>query len=408
MNRLTTVQIKNTKPAAKPVRLADGGGLYLEISPAGGKLWRFKYRYLGKEKRLALGQWPAVSLAEARALRDAARRTLNAGEDPSAAKRAARQAATGEPEHSFNALAQAWLEKQRPRWAASTHAKAEARLRINVLPWLGGRPVADVTTTEIVAVLERVEKRGVPDMARRCAQDIRRTFRLAVAKGLCAANPAADVAAALQVRTGSHFAAATDPRQLAAVLRACSAYRGGLIVRTALQLAPLLACRPGELRSMEWRELDLEAALWRIPGEKMKTRQPHLVPLARQSIALLTDLKPLTGRGRYVFPNGRDTHRPMSGAAVNAALRRLGIDTRTQHTGHGFRAAFRTIGHEQLGIAADVLERQLAHRPAGPLGMAYDRAQLLPQRAEAMQQWADYLQALTEGAEIIPLRGRAA
>jgi integrase len=396
---LTDVTVRNAKPGEKPVRLFDGHGLYLEVSPAGGKLWRLKYRFHGRENRLSFGQYPEIGLRDARERRDAARKLLARGIDPSAARKAEKavQAETFEP------VAREWLSKQAGRWAARHVNEITRRLAKDVFPWLGTRPIAEIKAPELLAVLRRIEARGTIETAHRAHQNCGQIFRYALATGRVERDIAADLRGALAVVKVEHHSAITDPKEIGGLLRAIDGYQGSLAARCALKLAPLTFVRPGELRKAEWSEIDLDRAEWNIAAGRMKTREPHLVPLSAQSVAVLRELLPVTGGGRYVFPSLHTPTRPMSENTVNAALRRLGYD-KTEMTGHGFRAAARTILDEVLGERPDLIEHQLAHAVRDPLGRAYNRTTHLPERRRMMQRWADFLDSLKNGAEVVPLR----
>ena len=399
---------RNAQPQPKPRRMADGGGLYLEVMPNGSKYWRLKYRFAGKEKRLALGVYPEVSLKAARDKRDEARRQLRDGSDPGLAKKAAKIALAGG--ESFGAIAVEWLEQTSAKRVASTNRTIKDRLEADVLPWLGPRPIHDIKAPELLAVLRRVEARGSLIVAKRLRQITGQIFRYAVATGRAERDPSGDLRGALKSpRAERHHAALTTPADVGALMRAIDGYQGQFVTRCALQLSPLLFVRPGELRAAEWPEFELEAAEWRIPAEKIKIRLAHIVPLSTQAIAILTELMPLTGQGipgkpdapRFLFPGARTRTRPMSNNTVNAALRRIGY-TGEQMTAHGFRATARTLLAE-LGWKPDAIERQLAHKASGPLGAAYDRAQFLAERRQMMQAWGDYLDTLKRGAEVVPI-----
>lgn len=409
---LTDTACRKAKSESKPKRMADGGGLYLEVMPNGSRYWRLKYRYAGKENRLALGVYPEVSLKDARERRDAARRLLREGVDPAVARRAAKMAQAGGD--SFEALAREWLEQTNGKRVANTNKTIKVRLEADLLPWLGKRPVNEIKAPELLAVLRRVEARGSLIVAKRLRQIAGQIFRYAVATGRAERDPSGDLRGALKSPGAErHHAALTTPAEVGALMRAIDGYQGQFITRCALQLSPMLFVRPGELRSAEWSEFDLEACEWRIPGEKMKMRQAHIVPLSSQAVAVLKDLMPLTGQGIagkpdapiYVFPGARTRTRPMSNNTVNAALRRIGY-TGDQMTAHGFRATARTLLAEQ-GWQPDAIERQLAHKASGPLGAAYDRAQYLAERRRMMQAWADYLDSLKRGATVLPLHRSA-
>ena len=398
---LTHTAIVKAKPGQKPIRMFDGGGLYLEVSPAGGKLWRLKYRFHGKERRLSLGIFPAVALKDARERRDEARKLLANGIDPSENRKAQKAARADRAGNSFEVIAREWYARHKPNWAASHADKIILRLEKDVFPWLGSKPIAEITAPDVLSCLRRIEGRGALDTAHRVHQNCGQVLRYAVATGRAIRDPSADLKGALPPAKHEHFAAITEPKAVAELLRAIDAFRGTFQVQCALRLAPLFFVRPGELRKAEWAHFDLEKAEWRYLVTKTKTE--HLVPLASQAVAILRELHALTGERRYVFP-GRDPHKAMSEAAVNAALRRMGYDTKTEITGHGFRAMARTILHQELDVAPDVIEHQLAHRVPGTLGAAYNRTKFLSARRAMMQQWADYLDKLKAGAEIIPLR----
>ncbi|MGO4416421.1 tyrosine-type recombinase/integrase [Cupriavidus sp. KB_39] len=402
---LTDTAIRTAKPTDKTQRLFDGGGLYLEISPSGGKWWRMKYRFGGKEKRLSFGVYPDVGLKEARERREAARKLLANDADPSESRKAQKAARIERASNSFEVIAREWFAKQSPRWATSHADKVIQRLEKNVFPWLGGRPVAEITAAELLAVLRRIEARGALDTAHRAHQNCGQVFRYAVATGRAERDPSGDLRGALQPAKHENFASITDPVKVGALLRAIDAFKGTFVVRCALLLSPLLFVRPGELRKAEWDGFDLEKAEWRY--FVTKTKFEHTVPLATQAVAILRELAALTGHGRYVFP-GRDPQKAMSEAAVNAALRRMGYDTKTEITGHGFRAMARTILHEELHVKPEVIEHQLAHRVPDALGTAYNRTKFLKERREMMQRWADYLDELKLGAKVLAFAGPAA
>lgn len=400
---LTDVSIRKAKPTDKVQRLSDSGGLYLEVAPAGGKWWRLKYRYGGKEKRLSLGTYPDTGLAAARAKRDEARKLLAAGVDPGERRKAEKAAGEHKAANSFEVVAREWFAKQSPTWVASHATKIMLRLENDIFPWLGKRPVADVTAKELLAAVNRIAERGAVESAHRALQNCGQVFRYAIATGRAERNPAADLRGALPPVKQTHHAAILEPAAIGGLLRAINGYEGSFVVKCALRLAPLFFVRPGELRQAEWAEFDLDAAEWNIPADKMKMREPHLVPLSPQAVAILHELHPLTGRGRYVFPSARSPQRPMSENTVNAALRRMGFDSDTM-TGHGFRAMARTILDEVLGFRPDYIEHQLAHAVRDPNGRAYNRTAHLPERRKMMAAWAVYLDQLREGGNVVPLR----
>ena len=360
---LTATAIRHAKPSKKARKMFDGGGLYLEVAPSGGKWWRLKYRFEGKEKRISLGVYPDVSLKEARRRRAQARQLLAREIDP------------------------------------SEHRKAlkAARTERDVFPWMGGKPIAAITAPELLMVVRRIEQRGTLEMAHRTLRTCGQVFRYAVATGRARRDPSGDLRGALAPVKRTHLAAVTEPKQVGPLLRVLDGYQGTLVVRCALRLAPLVFVRPGELRHAQWSDIDLEAAEWRFTVTKTGT--PHIVPLSRPAVEILRELHPLTGQGRYVFPSARTPggDRPMSNNAVLAALRRMGIG-KEEMTGHGFRAMARTLLDEVLGFRPDFIEHQLAHAVRDPNGRAYNRTSYLPERKKMMQEWADYLDQLKAGA----------
>jgi integrase len=401
---LTDTAIRNAKPGDKAKRLFDGGGLYLEVAPAGGKWWRLKYRFGGKEKRLSLGVYPDISLRQARERRDEARRLLATETDPSQHRKAKRAAQEERAGNSFEVVAREWFARQSSVWVDSHGSRIIRRLERDIFPWLGKRPVAEITPPELLAVVRRIEGRGALETAHRALQNCGQVFRYAIATARAERDPSQDLRGALPPVKEGHFAAVTDPKRLGEILRAFDGYEGTLPVRCALRLAPLVFVRPGELRKALWADIDLEAAEWRY--EVTKTGTPHIVPLSRQATEILEEIHPLTGRSSYVFPSARSAQRPMSDNAILAALRRMGIP-KDEMTGHGFRAAARTILDEVLGFPPHLIEHQLAHAVRDPLGRAYNRTAHLPERRKMMQQWADYLDKLKAGADVIPLPQRA-
>lgn len=402
---LTDTAIRTAKPSTKPVRMFDAGGLYLEVSPAGGKLWRLKYRFNGKEKRLALGVYPEISLKDARERREQARKLLANDVDPGENRKVQKAAKVERSANSFEVIAREWFAKNRDTWAPSHADKIITRLENDVFPWIGGTAIAELTAPNVLEVLRRIEKRGTLDTAHRAKGNISQVMRYAIATGRADRDPCPDLRDALPPARESNFASITDPAKVAELLRAMDAFSGTFVVKSALLLSPLLFVRPGELRGAEWAGFDLDKAEWGYFVSK--TKSDHVVPLASQAVAILRELHALTGHGRYVFP-GRDPQKAMSEAAVNAALRRMGYDTKTEITGHGFRAMARTILHEELHQKPEVIEHQLAHRVSDALGTAYNRTKFLKERKAMMQLWADYLGKLKAGAEIIPLHGNAA
>jgi integrase len=411
---LTDVAIRKAKPGinpkgeptSKPYKVGDTGGLYLEVVPAGGKWWRFKYRYGGKEKRLALGTYPDTGLAEAREKRDAARKLLAAGVDPGEQRKAARAAGEERAANSFEVIAREWHAKQSATWVELHASRIMLRMENDIFPWLGSRPIADIKAKEFRDTVNRIVDRGAVESAHRVLQNCGQVLRYAIATGRAERNPVADLRGALPPVKQTHHAAIIEPNAIGGLLRAIDAYQGSFVTRCALRLAPLLFVRPGELRHAEWAEFDLGAAQWNLPAEKMKMREPHLVPLAPQAVAILRELHALTGGGRYLFPSARSPQRPMSDNAVLSALRRMGYAT-DEMSGHGFRAMARTVLDEVLHFRPDYIEHQLAHAIKDPNGRAYNRTAHLAERRKMMAGWADYLDTLKIGGNILPMTLKA-
>ena len=400
---LTDVKIRNIKSSNKQVKHFDGGGLYLLCTPSGGRLWRYKYRYDGKAKGLALGRYPEVTLLDARQRRDEARRNLANGIDPGAVKRAQRAADTAETE-TFEVVAREWFAKFAPAWGAKYSYNVHRRLEVDLFPFIGKRPIAEIKAPELLAVLRRTEARGCLETAHRLRMISSYVFRYAVATGRAERDPSADLRGALPPAQVKHHAAITEPKEVAPLLKAIDGYNGSFVVQSALRLLPLLFVRPGELRHAEWAEIDLDEAVWNIPASKMKMKQPHLVPLPVQAITILTALRSLTGAGRYCFPSMRSSSKkPMSDNTLGAALQTLGYTPDVQ-SAHGFRAMARTILDEVLSIRPDFIEHQLAHSVRDPNGTAYNRTAHLAERRKMMQTWADYLDELKAGAKVLPMQ----
>ncbi|OPY78420.1 MAG: putative prophage CPS-53 integrase [Syntrophus sp. PtaU1.Bin005] len=399
---LNDTKIRSIRLPEKPVKLFDGDGLFLFVTLQGSKLWRLKYRHEGKEKLLSLGKYPEIGLAEARQKKEEARKLLAAGIDPGAVKKAQKQAETEETE-IFEVIAREWHTKFSPTWAKTHTDGIMSRLERDIFPWIGKRPISEIKAPELLTVIRRVESRGALESAHRVRTIAGQVFRYAVATGRAERDPAADLKGALPPKKAKHHAAIIDPKEIAALLRAIDGYTGHFVVKCALRIAPLVFVRPGELRHAEWSEIDLEEATWNIPAHKMKMKDPHLVPLCRQAVEILKDLHPLTGTGRYVFPSARSFARPMSENAILAALRRMGY-SKDEMTGHGFRAMARTILDEVLHVRPDFIEHQLAHAVKDPNGRAYNRTAHLSERRKMMQKWADYLDGLKVGAQVIPFQ----
>lgn len=400
---LTDTAVKNAKPGNKTARLFDGGGMYLEISPAGGKWWRLKYRYDGKEKRLSLGVYPDVSLKDARQRRDDARKLLADSVDPSDNRKAVKAAKSERAANSFEVVAREWYASKLPEWAPAQAEKVKGIFEKNIYPWLGNRPIAEMKAMELLTALRRAEDRGAKETAKRALQCCGQVFRYAVATGRVERDITPDLKGALSSPITNHFPSITDPIKVGSLMRSIDGYIGGLIVKCALKIGALTFVRPGELRKAEWSEIDLDKAEWNIPAERMKMKLPHLVPLSTQAVSVLRELHPLTGHGKFVFPGERSHERPMSENSVNAAMRGMGY-SKEEMVGHGFRAMARTILDEVLQVRPDFIEHQLAHAVRDPNGRAYNRTAHLAERRLMMQQWADYLDKLKTGAEVIILR----
>lgn len=405
---LSDPAVKKAKFVDKPFKLSDEKGLYLLVNAA-GKYWRMNYRHGGKRKTLALGVYSDVTLARAREKRDDARKLLDDGKDPGELKKAVKTQRTENAANSFEFVSRKWYSKAYANKAESTREKTMTRLEKDVFPQIGKKPISGITAPDVVAVIERIEQRGALDIARRCFNYIGRTLRYAASNGLVAHDVSAsiDLNLILPKNDTRHHAALVKPVEAGGVMRAIEGFTGSFTTKCALRLSAMTFARPGEIRHAEWAEIDLDAATWDIPGPKMKMKVAHLVPLSTQAVAILRDLKDVTGHGNYVFPSARGGSRPMSENTVNGALRRMGF-TKDEMTAHGFRAMARTILDEVLGVRPDLIEHQLAHAVRDANGRAYNRTTHLPERRKLMQQWADYLDKLKAGAEVIPLRGNAA
>lgn len=399
---LTDTAIRNAKPATKPIKMTDGGGMYLLLNPNGSRWWRFDYRFDGKRKTLSMGTYPDTGLKDARDKRDAARKLLAAGVDPGEQRKAAKAAGDERAANSFEVVAREWHAKQSATWVELHASRIMLRLENDVFPWLGSRPIAEVTAKELLTTVNRIVDRGAVESAHRVLQNCGQVLRYAIATGRAERNPAADLRGALPPVKQTHLAAIIEPAAIGGLLRAMDAYNGSLVTKCALRLAPLVFVRPGELRQAEWAEFDLDAAQWNIPAAKMKMREPHLVPLAPQAVAILRELHALTEGGRYVFPSARSPQRPMSNNAVLSALRRMGYAT-DEMSGHGFRAMARTVLDEVLHFRPDYIEHQLAHAVKDPNGRAYNRTAHLPERRKMMAAWADYLDTLKVGGNVVPM-----
>jgi integrase len=404
---LTDTFVRNVKHSGAPAgdKHTDGQGLLLLVKAA-GKYWRFNYRFAGKQKTLALGVYPAVSLAKARQQRDRAREQLASKIDPSYVKREEKEARADAAMHTFEAVSRQWLNKTVANRAASTQEKIKTWLEKDVFPSIGNRPISSIGPRDVLVTVQKMERRGAIDSAHRVKQICGQVFRYAVATGFAERDVTVDLKGALATAPTTHYAAITEPAQVGALMRSIHAYAGHPYAVAALKLSPLVFVRPGELRSAEWEEIHLESAEWRIPGRKMKMGGDHMVPLSKQALEILRDLHVLTGHGKYVFPSVRTGERCMSENTINAALRGLGYSKEVM-TAHGFRAMARTILDEVLEERVDLIEHQLAHAVKDPNGRAYNRTAHLPARREMMQRWADYLDKLRKGADVVPIRTKS-
>lgn len=397
---LTALEASKARATEKPQKLADGGGLYLLVQPNGAKYWRLDYRFAGKRKTLAVGVYPDVSLSDARERREAARKLLANGADPSAVKKAQKAAVVALAENSFEIVAREWLSKFSKSWKESHTKTTTLRLVNDVFPWLGAQPIGEIDAPELLTVLRRIESRGALDAAHRVSAICGQVFRYAIATGRAKRDPSADLKGSLPPYRGKHLAALTDPNKIGKLMRDIEGYRGSFIVRCALRLAPMVFLRPIELSRAEWTEIDLDKAEWRIPADKMKMKVLHIVPLPTQAVAILHELHPLTGAGKYLFPNVRNSKQPMAGNTILAAIRSMSY-TPTEMTAHGFRHMASTLLNEQ-GFNADAIERQLAHKASG-VRATYNAAEYLPERRRMMQHWADFLDGLKSGADVIAI-----
>ncbi len=404
---LTDTTIRKVKPEAKPLKLADEKGMFLLVTPAGGKLWRLKYRFDGKEKLLALGAYPDVTLAAARDKRDAARRQLSDGIDPGESRKADKRARALAVENCFEAVAREWYGKRAPTWVATHSKDVLRRLEGNIFPVLGRRPIADIDAPELLATVRKIEARGAHDLAHRVLAVCGQVFRYGVATGRCKRDLSADLRGALTPHVKAHQAA-VRPEELPDLLRQVDRYdktTGDTLTRLALQLLGATFVRTGELLGATWEEFDLDAALWAIPASRMKMKTEHLVPLSRHALAILDELRPISGAGRFLFP-GRNPDKPISNNTMLFALYRLGY--KGKMTGHGFRAVASTILNESGLFRPDVIERQLAHCERNEIRGAYNRAEYLPERRKLMDWWGDYLGQLKAGAVVLQFPARAA
>lgn len=402
-NKLTTIKINQAKPGEKAIKLADGGGMYLLIDTKGGKYWRMDYRFAEKRKTLALGAFPGVTLEEARRARDAAKKLLANDVDPSAARKVDKLTAAHRANNTFEAVAREWHLEFSPTWTKHTQEK---NLRIFVsyaFPWIGSRPIAEVTAPELLAVIRRVKERGYLDTAHRLRMTAGQVFRYGISTGRCERDISADLRGAIPPQRKKHYAAITDPVAFGSLLRDIWAYQGSQITCAAFRLSALFGLRPGEVRNLEWSEVDIDARLIRIPLGKMKARRLHVVPLADQAKTILEELKPLTGAGKYCFTGLQNHDRPMSENTINAALRRLGYDTQSEQSAHGFRSSFSTMAHGSGLFRPEVVEVQLAHKHGDAVRLAYDRGDFLDERRKLMTWWAGQCDQMRLGGEVVPI-----
>lgn len=403
---LTDVAIRNAKPRAKPYKMGDAFGLFVLIQPSGGKLWRLKYRFDGREKKLAIGTYPVIGLAEARRRRDQARELLAAGKDPSRERQREKLRTEVQAGNTFAAIAEEYCDKRKrdgqKAWAASTAARSEYLISLLKVP-LGRMPITDIEPAVVLAAVRKIERKGQLESARRTLQLAGAVFRYAVATARLSSDPTRDLRGALTAPTVTHYGAIIEPARVGELLRAIDGYEGQPITKLAMQLAPHVFVRPGELRHAEWKEFDLDGALWTIPAGKTKMRKDHLVPLSRQSIAILEDLHALTGPDGFVFPSIRSRKRPMSDNTINAGLRRLGYST-DEMTAHGFRAMASTLLNESGKWNPDAIERALAHGDSDRVRAAYHRGAHWKERVAMAQWWSDHLDRLRKGAEIVPIK----
>ena len=404
---LTDTKLRTLKPRETAFRVADSNGLCIEVRPTGAKVWRYRYRHAGKASITTLGEYPAMTLAEARAERDRARALVKKGTSPSHAAKAERAARQEKALNTFASVALEFIAKREKEGMGAGSVERSRRLIEKDLAGISQIPVDEVSAPTLLTALRKMEKRGIVESAHRARGLANQVFRYAIATGRAERNPAADLIGALERPQTNHFASIILPTKIGELLRAIYGYQGSIVTITALKLAPMVFVRPGELRTAEWSEIDLDKATWDIPAEKMKMKQAHVVPLSDQAVAVLRELHPITGRGQYVFPSVRSIRRPMSENTINAALRYMGFNSDTM-TGHGFRAMARTVLDEELHFPVDHIEHQLAHAVRDANGRAYNRTSHLPARRKMMQAWSDYLDALRIGAKVASFERQSA
>lgn len=404
---LTDTKLRTLKPRETAFRVADSNGLCIEVRPTGSKVWRYRYRHAGKASITTLGEYPAMTLAEARAERDRARALVKKGTSPSHAAKAERAARQEKALNTFASVALEFIAKREKEGMGAGSVERSRRLIEKDLAGISQVPVDEVSAPTLLTALRKMEKRGIVESAHRARGLANQVFRYAIATGRAERNPAADLIGALERPQTNHFASIILPTKIGELLRAIYGYQGSIVTIAALKLAPMVFVRPGELRTADWSEIDLDKATWDIPAEKMKMKQAHVVPLSDQAVAVLRELHPITGQGQYVFPSVRSIRRPMSENTINAALRYMGFDSDTM-TGHGFRAMARTVLDEELHFPVDHIEHQLAHAVRDANGRAYNRTSHLPARRKMMQAWSDYLDALRIGAKVASFERQSA
>ena len=386
---LTDIVVRNAKPKDKAYKITDERGMYLLVQPSGGKLWRFDYRYFGKRKTKALGSYPDITLIKARELRDEARKLLASDVDPSEVRKAEKAAKLGKLSNSFEVIAREWVSVHLMSKSKTNAERSLRRFELYLFPRFGSKAIADIEPPEVLSAIRVIQNLNKIDTAKRTLQTAGQVWRYAVQTGRAVRDVTVDLKGAIPSAKVKHMAAFTDPKDVAGLLRAIDAFTGTFTVQSALKLAPLVFVRPAELRKAKWGDIDFDAAEWRYTVTK--TNIEHIVPLSRQALEILKEIYLFSGGGEFVFVNGHNSKEAMSDAAINAALRRMGYDTKTEITGHGFRAVARTLLHERLNIDPHIIEHQLAHRVPDALGSAYNRTKFLAQRKDMMQKWADYL-----------------
>jgi integrase len=404
MGKLKALEVEKAKFKSKNYKMTDGRGMYLLVTKT-GKYWRYDYRYMKKRKTLALGVYPDVSLKNAREKHQEARTKLANDIDPGFYKKVNKEAKIQAAQNSFERFALEWFSKQKQNWTEGHARTVKGRLDKNIIPYIGDRPLNEISAREVLIICRRVERRGAIETAHRVKTICSQIFRYCVASGLIDSDPCRDLTKALIPATPKHMAAITDPIKVGGLMRSIEDYEGHQVTRSALKLAPLVFVRPGELRHAEWEEINLEDAIWKIPATKMKMKRIHIVPLATQAVEIIKDLKPLTGSSQYLFPSIRSAKRPMSNNAVLSALRRMGYP-KEEMTGHGFRSMASTLLNE-LGWESKLIEKQLAHQDNNSVRAAYNHAEYLPERIKMMQAWADYLDGLKAGGKIINFKRNA-